>query len=118
MAEIAPQNARKAATPATAAVVPAQLTILPMQIERVNCARNTIELTIATSVPRPRTWLVRMLPPPASVSNCNSYIYMGGRDSSRQCKENCGLNLLLCMVKTNFLSFPVMKNRFKPQLNI
>lgn len=82
MAEIAPQNARKAATPATAAVVPAQLTILPMQIERVNCARNTIELTIATSVPRPRTWLVRMLPPPASVSNCNSYIYMGGRDSS------------------------------------
>lgn len=52
---MAPQKLRKAATLTTAVVVPVQDTIVPIQIERINCARKTIELTIATSVPSPLT---------------------------------------------------------------
>lgn len=106
MAEIAPQNARKAATPATAAVVPAQLTILPMQIERVNCARNTIELTIATSVPRPRTWLVRMLPPPASVSNYNSYIYIAPYNARKTVKA---VDSIYCFAWSKLIFYPSLR---------
>ncbi|OAD52953.1 hypothetical protein WN48_11200 [Eufriesea mexicana] len=52
---MAPQAARVLATHTTAVVVPDLLTIVPRQQESRNCARNTIEETIATSVPRPRT---------------------------------------------------------------
>lgn len=61
-AEIAPQNARKLATLTTAVVVPVKDTIVPMHIERINCARKTMLLTIATSVPNPRIWVVCATP--------------------------------------------------------
>lgn len=55
VAETAPQAARVLATQTTAVVVPDWLTIVPRQQESKNCARKTMEETIATSVPRPRT---------------------------------------------------------------
>lgn len=55
VAEAAPHIARILATYTTAAVVPVRLTIVPRQQDNRNCARNTIEETMATSVPNPRT---------------------------------------------------------------
>lgn len=55
VAEMAPQAARVLATYTTAVVVPDLLTIVPRQQESRNWAKNTMEETIATSVPRPRT---------------------------------------------------------------
>jgi hypothetical protein len=54
VALIAPQKLKNAAVPTTAVVVCVMATTCPMMHERMNCARNTIELTIATSVPIPR----------------------------------------------------------------
>lgn len=54
VALIAPQKLKKAAVPTTAVVVCVIATIWPIMHERMNWARNTIELTIATSVPMPR----------------------------------------------------------------
>lgn len=54
VAHIDAQNAKKLAIDTTAVVVPDHLTIDPMHIDRMNCAKNTILLTIAMSVPSPR----------------------------------------------------------------
>lgn len=70
VALMAPQKLRKLATLTTAVVVPDQITIEPMHSDRMNWARNTMLLTIAMSVPRPRT-SVPMIPSPAAlISNC------------------------------------------------
>lgn len=53
VAQQAAQNAKKLATETTAVVVPDQVTIDPMHIDRINCAKNTMLLTIAISVPSP-----------------------------------------------------------------
>lgn len=55
VAEMAPQAASVLATQTTAVVVPDLLTIVPKQQESKNCARKTIDETMAISVPRPRT---------------------------------------------------------------
>lgn len=52
-----PKNASALATLTTAVVVPAAVTIVPMHIDSMNCARKTILETRATSVPRPRICL-------------------------------------------------------------
>lgn len=54
VAATAPQAAKVLATKTTAVVVPDKLTMVPRQQESKNCAKNTIEEMIATSVPRPR----------------------------------------------------------------
>lgn len=53
VADIAPQKAKKLATEMTAVVVPDHVTIVPMHIDKMNCAKNTMLLTIAISVPSP-----------------------------------------------------------------
>lgn len=53
VALIAPQKLRKAAVLTTAVVVCVIETICPINKDKMNCARKTIELTIATSVPMP-----------------------------------------------------------------
>lgn len=55
-AQIEPQNARKLAIQITAAVVPDHLTSEPMHSDKMNCARNTMLLTMAMSVPSPLIW--------------------------------------------------------------
>lgn len=55
VAEAAPQVARMLATYTTAAVLFERLTIVPKQQDSRNCARNTMEETMAMSVPSPRT---------------------------------------------------------------
>lgn len=55
VAVIAPQKLKKLAILTTAVVVPDMLTIVPMHKERINWAKKTILLTIAISVPSPRT---------------------------------------------------------------
>lgn len=50
---MAPKNASAAATLTTAVVVPDTLTIVPMHMERMNCARKTMLEIMATSVPKP-----------------------------------------------------------------
>lgn len=62
VAAMDPKKARALATLTTAVVVPDIDTIVPMQRDRINWARNTMLETIATSVPRPRTWLVFGVP--------------------------------------------------------
>lgn len=69
VALIAPQKLRKAATLTTAVVVPDQITILPMHSDRMNWARNTMLLTMATSVPSPRTSVPVIAAPSASRVN-------------------------------------------------
>lgn len=54
VAQIAAQKAKKLAVETTAVVVPDHATIDPMHKDSMNCARNTILLTIAISVPSPR----------------------------------------------------------------
>lgn len=54
VAHIEAQNAKKLAIDTTAVVVPDHFTIEPMHIDKMNCAANTILLTIAMSVPSPR----------------------------------------------------------------
>lgn len=54
VAHIDAQNAKKLAIDTTAVVVPDHLTMDPMHNDRMNCAKNTILLTIAMSVPSPR----------------------------------------------------------------
>lgn len=72
VALIAPQKLRKLATLTTAVVVPDQITIDPMHKDRMNWARNTMLLTIAMSVPRPRTSVPRIASPDALIANCVS----------------------------------------------
>lgn len=55
VAQMAPQKLKKLAVDTTAVVVPDNVTIVPIQIDKMNCAKNTMLLTIATSVPSPRT---------------------------------------------------------------
>lgn len=69
---MAAQKARQAATLTTAVVVPVNETIVPMHIERINWARKTMELTMATSVPRPRTPQPAEPWPVSLTSNCKS----------------------------------------------
>ena len=69
VAEIAPQKAKKLATETTAVVVPLHETIEPMHIDKMNWARNTMLLTMATSVPRPRNSVPSLASPLASTSN-------------------------------------------------
>lgn len=83
VALIAPQKLRKLATLTTAVVVPDQITIEPMHKDSTNCARNTMLLTMATSVPRPRTSVPTIATPVASVANCKQSININ---------ENCGVN--------------------------
>lgn len=54
VAQIEAQKAKKLAIETTAVVVPDHLTIDPMHSDRMNCAKNTMLLTMAMSVPRPR----------------------------------------------------------------
>lgn len=69
MADNAPQAAKELATPTTAVVVPDKLTMDPRPHERINCAKNTIEETIATSVPKPRTSPLCIASPSALTAN-------------------------------------------------
>lgn len=71
VATMAPQKLRKLATPTTAVVVPARLTMLPMHMERMNWARKTMLLTMATSVPKPRSWVASFASPVSVTSNSN-----------------------------------------------
>lgn len=70
VAVAAPHIARMLATYTTAAVEPERLTIVPRQQESRNCARNTMEETMATSVPNPRTKPL-VTASPASVVRAN-----------------------------------------------
>lgn len=53
MALIAPHKLKKLAIETTAVVVPDHVTIVPMQSDKMNCAKNTMLLTMAISVPNP-----------------------------------------------------------------
>ena len=53
-AVIEPQKLRNAAATITATVDPDAAMMEPIVSERMNCARNTMQLTIPTSVPIPR----------------------------------------------------------------
>ena len=55
MADIAPQNERTLAVTTTAVVLVLEMRE-PMVRERMNCARKTIQDTMAMSVPIPRTY--------------------------------------------------------------
>lgn len=65
----APHKLRKLAIETTAVVVPDHFTIVPMQMDRMNCAKKTMLLTMATSVPRPRTCEPTSSSPSAFSSN-------------------------------------------------
>lgn len=65
-----PKNASALATLTTAVVVPVAVTMVPMHIDSINCAKKTILDTSATSVPRPRIWLETFPSPSWVVSNC------------------------------------------------
>lgn len=69
VADIAPQKLKNAATLTTAVVVPVHETIDPIQMDSMNCARNTMLLTIATSVPNPLTVASCFTSPSATTSN-------------------------------------------------
>ncbi len=60
----APQKLRNEAATITATVDPDAAMIDPMDRERMNCARNTMQLTIPTSVPMPRTCFALAGSPP------------------------------------------------------
>lgn len=51
---MAPQNENMLAALTIAVVVPDMLTMVPMNMDRMNWAKKTILDTIATSVPKPR----------------------------------------------------------------
>ena len=70
MADNAPQAANVLATPTTAVVVPEILTMVPKQQESKNCAKKTIEETIAMSVPNPRTPPLCIASPSVETANC------------------------------------------------
>lgn len=70
VAHIAPQKLKKLAVDTTAAVVPDHVTIEPIQIDKINCAKNTMLLTMATSVPSPRTCVPIFGSPSLPTSNC------------------------------------------------
>ena len=38
--------------------IPELATMVPMREDRMNWARNTMQLTMAMSVPMPRTWVI------------------------------------------------------------
>lgn len=65
-----PQVARILAAHTTAVVEPTAATMEPMQEERMNWARNTMEETIATSVPSPRTCCSGPAQSPSAARNC------------------------------------------------
>lgn len=69
VAERAPQKLRKLAVDTTAVVVPDTETIVPIHIDNINWAKNTMLLTMATSVPSPLTDDPSFAVP--SVSNSN-----------------------------------------------
>lgn len=70
VADNAPQKLKKLATLTTAVVVPDHVTIVPMHIDKMNCAKNTMLLTMAMSVPKPRTSVPSFASPSAVNSNC------------------------------------------------
>lgn len=53
---MAPHVAKTLAAQTTAVVEPTAETMEPMHKDRMNWAKNTMDDTMATSVPRPRTW--------------------------------------------------------------
>ena len=55
MAAAAPHKLRMADKTTVDVGVPVRWTRLPFRLDRMNCARNTIDETVATSVPKPRT---------------------------------------------------------------
>jgi len=69
VADIAPHKPRMAAKLTTVVVVPKKLTIYPIHMERMNCARKTMLLRIATSVPSPRSCVPCETPPSLTASN-------------------------------------------------
>lgn len=69
LAVIAPQKARNEAIAITATVDPTALTMEPMNMDRMNCARKTMLLSMATSVPRPRSCVPTLAWPSAVASN-------------------------------------------------
>lgn len=69
VAQIAPQKLKKLAIDTTAVVVPDHMTIVPMHKDKMNCAKNTMLLTMAISVPNPRICASCVFEP-VSTSNC------------------------------------------------
>ena len=74
VAATAPHRARDEATATTVTVEPTTLMSVPMHMESMNCARNTMELTMATSVPSPRSCVHATAAPLASTSNCRQQV--------------------------------------------
>lgn len=58
VALIAPRKLKIAAATTTVTVLSTRSIMEPRNVERINCARKTILLTTATSVPSPLTWMV------------------------------------------------------------
>jgi hypothetical protein len=71
VATMAPHKLRMAAVLMTVVVVWKMLTIDPIHMERMNWARNTMLLTIATSVPSPRSCVSHLASPSLVISNYN-----------------------------------------------
>lgn len=68
-ADMLPQKLKTAADTMTAVVLPAAEMIEPIEDDRMNWAKKTIEDTRATSVPRPRTVVEHWRVPLASSAN-------------------------------------------------
>lgn len=66
---MAAQNAKKLAVETTDVVVPDHVTIVPMHIDKMNCAKNTMLLTIAMSVPSPLICALSVVFSAASTAN-------------------------------------------------
>ena len=65
LALIAARKLKMAAATTTVTVLSTRSIMDPRNVERINCAKNTILLTTAISVPRPRTWIVVSLLSPS-----------------------------------------------------
>lgn len=68
---MAAKKLRMDAALTTVVVVPNRLTKYPINMERMNCARNTMLLTMPTSVPRPRSCVPRSASPFLATPNYN-----------------------------------------------
>ena len=72
MAVIDPRAASTLAAQMTAVVDPTADTIDPMQEDRMNWAKNTMDDIMATSVPRPRTCCSGPAQSPSTAMNCGA----------------------------------------------
>lgn len=69
VADIAPQKLKKLATLTTAVVVLVTETMVPIHNDNINCAKNTMLLTMAISVPKPLSSIPSFGVPSAVNSN-------------------------------------------------